>query len=80
MLNGHLVGLGPIVPADVSWARAGKGLNVGDLVFVVAAAFEFDEFLDPPGQLGVRRRFFNPLHVLLRKTITAKMQNAIWGF
>jgi penicillin-binding protein 1A len=26
--------VGDIVPADVAWARAGRGLNVGDLVFV----------------------------------------------
>ncbi|MGH6993428.1 MAG: penicillin-binding protein 1A, partial [Caulobacteraceae bacterium] len=26
--------IGQIVPADVAWARAGKGLKVGDLVFV----------------------------------------------
>jgi len=29
--------VGAIVPADVAWARAGKGLSVGDLVFVEPA-------------------------------------------
>jgi penicillin-binding protein 1A len=29
--------LGQIVPADVAWARAGKGLSVGDLIFVEPA-------------------------------------------
>ena len=40
--------------------------DVGDALFVVAAAFEFDEFLDAPCQFGIHWCFFNLFHVLLR--------------
>jgi penicillin-binding protein 1A len=40
--------VGYLLPADVSWAKAGKGLNVGDLIWIEAAENE-------PGRFHLRQ-------------------------
>ena len=55
--------------------------DVGDFGFVVAAAFEFDEFVNAAFQLGIHRSLFIPFHNLIKRgRIAVKTQKAIRSF